>query len=275
VGPDGDQWLLPLKSASRQPAVTLICLPYAGGNPALFRSWADALDDNIGLVAVRLPGRGTRIKEPSCADWATLLTCTSAALAPLLRSPHAFFGHSFGGRLAYELAHLAAAKHPGNTWRLFVSACRSPNQPRRPHLHQLPDAEFRTALRDMGGMPEDLLASEPLMRMLVPAVRNDIRLAELWDDRAVTPLDVPLTVLYGRHDPIDPLAAMRDWPAFGGRGVELVKLPGAHFFLETHRGLVLDVINERLGTSGAKAGSPPRGAGDPRPDQPDHCELSR
>ncbi|MEU5850685.1 thioesterase II family protein [Saccharopolyspora shandongensis] len=255
--PDGDQWLLPLKRASDEPTVTLICLPYAGGNPALFRSWAEALDDNVGLVAVRLPGRGSRIKEPSCADWATLLTHTSAALAPLLRAPHAFFGHSFGGRLAYELAHLAAAKYPGCTRRLFVSACRSPNQPRRPCLHQLPDVEFREALREMGGMPEDLLASEPLMRMLVPAVRNDIRLAELWDDRAVTPLNVPLTVLYGQDDLIDPLATMQDWPAFGSRGCELVKLPGAHFFLETHRGLVLDVINERLGASSANAGGQP------------------
>ncbi|QFG21350.1 thioesterase II family protein [Actinomadura sp. WMMB 499] len=259
--PDGDPWLLRLKRASREPAVTLICVPYAGGNPALFRSWADALDDNVGLVAVRLPGRGSRIKEPSCADWATLLARASAALAPLLDAPHAFFGHSFGGRTAYELAHLAAAEHPGRTVRLFVSGCRSPNRHRRPHLHPLPDAEFRAALRDMGGMPEDLLASEPLMRMLVPAVRSDLRLAELWDDRAATPLDVPLTVLYGRDDPIDPLAAMADWPAFGGRGCELVELPGAHFFVDSHRGLVLDVINERLGTSGATAGGRPRGAG--------------
>ena len=263
MGPDGDQWLLPLKAASCEPAVTLICLPYAGGNPALFRSWVDALDDNVGLVAVRLPGRGSRINEPSCADWATLLAHTSAALAPFLSAPHAFFGHSFGGRLAYELACLTAAKYPGRTRRLFVSACRSPNQTRRPHLHPLPDAEFRAALQDMGGMPEELLASRPLMKMLVPAVRNDIRLAELWDDRAVTPLDVPLTVLCGQDDPIDPPAAMRDWPAFGGRGCELVELPGAHFFLETHHGLVLDVINERLGTSGAKVGGRARRVGDP------------
>ncbi len=261
--PDGDQWSLPLKRATREPAVTLICLPYAGGNPALFRSWAGALDDNVGLVAVRLPGRGTRINEPSCADWASLLTRTTAALAPFLRAPHAFFGHSFGGRFAYELAHLAAAEYPGRTWRLFVSACRSPNRPRRPPLHRLPDAEFRAALRDMGGMSADLLASEPLMRMLLPAVRNDLRLAEIWDDRAVAPLDVPLTVLYGRDDPIDPYEAMGDWPAFGGRGCELVELPGEHFFLETHRGLVLDVINERLGTSDATAGDPARGAGHP------------
>jgi surfactin synthase thioesterase subunit len=255
--------VLPLKRASREPAVTLICLPYAGGNPVLFRPWADGLDDNVSLVAVRLPGRGSRINEPSCTDWATLLSDTSAALAPLLREPHAFFGHSFGGRLAYELAHLTAAEYPGRTARLFVSACRSPNQPRVPRLHRLPDAEFRAALRDMGGMPEELLVSEPLMRMLVPAVRNDIRLAELWDDREVTPLNVPLTVLYGQDDPVDPHAAMRNWPAFGGRGCELVGLPGAHFFLESHRGLVLDVINERLGTSGAKAGGPARGAGHP------------
>jgi medium-chain acyl-[acyl-carrier-protein] hydrolase len=247
VVPVGSPWLLRLKKATVQPALALICLPYAGGNPALFRTWVDRMDEDIDLVAVRLPGRGARLGEPSCADWPTLLTNILDALAPFLDRPHAFFGHSFGGRLAYELACLAARRNPGRTQHLFVSGCRSPNEPRRPYLHGLSETDFRLAVREMGGLPDELLANEPLMRLLSPAVRNDIRLAELWDDREPVPLAVPITVCYGRDDRLDSGPAMRGWPAFGTRECELVELPGGHFFLDTHRRELLDVITDRLG----------------------------
>lgn len=250
--PDSDKWLVPLKKAVGDSAVTLICFPYAGSNPDRFRTWSTGMSDNIGLAAVRLPGRGSRINEPPYRDWEMLLTDTYAALSSYLCEPHAFYGHSFGGRLAYELAHLAAAKYPGHTRHLFVSGCRSPNQPQaRPYLHQLPEPEFRAALHDMGGTPAELLNDERLMKLLIPTVRSDIRLAELWDDRHGTPLDVLLTVLYGRNDRVVGRDSMCDWSAFSRRKCELIEMPGGHFFLNTHRQHLLGVINERLRESSA------------------------
>lgn len=245
--PDSDKWLVPLKKAVGDSAVTLICFPYAGSGPDLFRTWSAGMSDNIGLIAVRLPGRGSRISETPYRDWEMLLADTYTALSSRLREPHAFYGHSFGGRLAYEVAHHAAVKYSGHTRHLFVSGCRSPNHPQaRPYLHQLPEPEFRAALRDMGGTPAELLNDERLMKLLIPTVRSDIRLAELWDDRHGTPLDVLLTVLYGRDDRVDGRDNMCGWPAFSRRQCELIEMPGGHFFPNTYRRQLLDVINDRL-----------------------------
>jgi medium-chain acyl-[acyl-carrier-protein] hydrolase len=244
----GDRWVLPLKRASGAPAIRLICFPYAGGSPDLFRSWAGALDDRVELLAVTLPGRGRRIREPLYQDWETLLADTFAALCPYLQEPHAFYGHSFGGRLAYELAHLTAVRHPGRTRRLFVSGCRSPDVPQaRPYLHQLSETAFRDALREMGGTPAEVLDDRVMMRLLLPTVRSDIRLAELWEDRHRKGVDVVLTAMYGREDRIDDRASMEGWRLFTSRECELIEMPGGHFFLETHRRDLLNVINERLG----------------------------
>ncbi|MGW4891520.1 thioesterase II family protein [Kitasatospora sp. NPDC004240] len=228
--------------------VRLFCIPYAGGNPELFRAWGDLLDPGVELLAVRLPGRGRRLAERPYDDWKTLVADAFAALAPYLDRPHAFYGHSFGGRLGYELARLAAEERPGLTRRLFVSGCRSPRWPQlRPFMHELPREGFLEELRRMGGTPPEILDHPGLMRLLLPVIHGEIRLAELWEDVHGTPAEVPITAMYGERDRIDGEAATLGWAEVGGPGSEVLRLPGGHFFLETHRQDLLDVLNSRLG----------------------------
>jgi medium-chain acyl-[acyl-carrier-protein] hydrolase len=58
----GDKRLTILRQVAGRPAVTLICVPFAGGNPEVFCPWAQSLDTGIDLLAVRLPGHGTRMQ---------------------------------------------------------------------------------------------------------------------------------------------------------------------------------------------------------------------
>ncbi|WP_371649680.1 thioesterase II family protein [Streptomyces mirabilis] len=244
-------WVLTCGRPVRDPYVTLICFPWAGGSPDVFRSWAAGLADGIELLAVRLPGRGPRLGEPHYEEWEQLLKDVSAALSPHLERPHALYGHSFGGRLAYELARLATTAHPGLTRRLFVSACRSPDMPqRRPHLHTLTDQQLREALLHLGGMPPELLGDDRLMRLVLPTIRSEIRLAEIWVSRDGEGVEVPITAMYGRRDAVDDRARMARWSSFGRLGCELVDMPGGHFFPLTHRPHLLDVLNSRLGAAG-------------------------
>ncbi|MDT0482756.1 MULTISPECIES: thioesterase II family protein [Streptomyces] len=236
-----------LREASATPIVRLICLPYAGGSPDLFRAWADGLSAHVELFAVRLPGRGPRLSEDLYTEWEPLITDTYAALAPYLDEPHAFYGHSFGARLAYELGHLSVAEHGELTRRLFLSGSRSPSSPQhRPYMHELSEVGFLDALRAMGGTPAEVLDDRALMRLFLPTVRAEIRLAELWGDRHGRGVNVAVTALYGRDDPIDGPESMRDWKHYTEDDCELLGVAGGHFFLETHREPLLDVVNARL-----------------------------
>lgn len=236
------------------PSLTLICFPYAGGNPEVFRSWTEGMGDSIEVIAVRLPGHGSRIKDPPYEGWEPLLRDTFNALSPYLERPHALYGHSFGGRLAYEVARLASTEHPGQTRRLFVSGSRSPDAPQaRPYMHDLPDALFRGALLRLGGFPPELMGHEKLMRLLLPAIRSEIRLAEMWGDRHDAGVDVPITAMYGRDDPIDNRLSMAGWRGVSRHSCELIEMAGGHFFPLTHRLDVLHTLNSRLGVSGGQA----------------------
>lgn len=245
--PGYERWVVPVRRSVGAPRLRLICLAYAGGSPELFRAWSQEMADDVELLTIRLPGHGSRMRERPYADWKALTEDTFAALAPHLALPHAFYGHSFGGRLAYELTQLAGAAHPGSTRWLFVSGCRSPDTPqRRPLMHELSEPDFRAALRGMGGTPAAVLADDAVMKVLLPAIWNEIRLAEIWDDRHGAGVGVPITAMYGRNDPIDDRAAMSGWPSFSRSRGELLAMPGGHFFLETHRRHLIDVINARL-----------------------------
>ncbi|WP_244187094.1 thioesterase II family protein [Paraburkholderia steynii] len=233
------RWCLVPRPVAK-PRLRLICFAYAGGNAELFRPWIEYLDADIELVAVRLPGRGARIRDPLYDAWPALVEDCAKALAPYLAGPYALFGHSFGGRLAYELARAERSLGSTNCRRLFIAGCRSPDRAQaQPYLHGLPDAAFREALRTMGGTPVAVLKDARLMNLVLPALRGDMRLAELWRDWHGTPFDVPLHIYYGRHDPIDSEMCVEGWRRFTTAGCELFGIDGAHFFLESHRDQML------------------------------------
>jgi surfactin synthase thioesterase subunit len=240
----GDKRLAILRRATGQPTVTLICVPFAGGNPEVFGPWAQWLSTDIDLLAVRLPGHGRRMREMPFGTWDELVDDTIDALTPFLSQPHAFYGHCFGGRLAFELSYRART---AMTVRLFVSGCRSPDTPSAgAQVCRLPDAEFCSALAQMGVAPAEVLGNTALMRILLPAVRGEIRLAEMWGDRHGAGLDVPITAMYGQDDQTGERQGMTGWSGFSTRGCEFVEVPGGHFFLQADPPLLRDIINSRL-----------------------------
>ena len=82
--------------------LTLFCFPYAGGGTMMYRGWREALPE-IAIVAARLPGRESRLGEPPIESMPALVEALGPELLPHLHEPFAFFGHSMGAILAFEL----------------------------------------------------------------------------------------------------------------------------------------------------------------------------
>jgi len=55
-----NKWLVCYQGASATPAVSLVCLPWAGGQPMGYKAWVGKLHARLNLWAVYLPGRGKR-----------------------------------------------------------------------------------------------------------------------------------------------------------------------------------------------------------------------
>src|SRR5690349_9195522 len=72
----------------------LVCFPHAGGDAPVYHPWAAALPAHIELVAVRLPGRGARLREPAFNRLEPLVAALKPALTSLGDRRLALFGHS-------------------------------------------------------------------------------------------------------------------------------------------------------------------------------------
>ena len=92
----GSRWF-PLLEPGR---LRLFCFPHAGGGTLMYRSWRD----RFSVAPVCLPGRESRLHEPLMQDLFAVVEALSDEIRPHLDVPFAFFGHSMGAAIAFELA---------------------------------------------------------------------------------------------------------------------------------------------------------------------------
>jgi medium-chain acyl-[acyl-carrier-protein] hydrolase len=230
-----------------QARLRLFCLPYSGGNASIFAGWADILPAAIEVCPIQLPGHGSRIAEPPLAQIGPLVEAIAGALLPFLDRPFAFFGHSMGALLSFELARLLRRRHGLSPVGLYVSAHRAPQLPDRgPELHALPEPAFWDELRRLNGTPPEVLAHAELRQLIEPILRADFSVCEVYTYTDDEPLACPITAFGGLQDhdvTRDELAAWREQT----RGAFALRmLPGDHFFINTARMLLLQALAREL-----------------------------
>jgi medium-chain acyl-[acyl-carrier-protein] hydrolase len=224
----------------------LICLPYAGGSAAVFRPWAEALAPLAEVCAAQLPGRGSRLSEPPLTELSDIVEALAEALRPCWQRPFAFFGHSMGALIAFELARRLRSEGAPQPQHLFVSGRRAPQTPgAEPSTYGLPDPEFIEHLRGLGGTPAELLANPELMQLMLPVLRADFAVCQTYAYRDEPPLQCPVSVFGGLADSAE-REKLEGWRAQTRVAFSLHMLPGDHFFLNSSRRLLLRTLAARL-----------------------------
>lgn len=241
-----NRWVV-ISRPQPQAHIRLFCFPYAGGTAAEYHGWPAMLPATIEVCAVQLPGRANRLAETPFASVPTLVPALEDALAPLLDKPFAFFGHSMGALLAFELARHLRRTRALEPSHLFVSAARAPAiASREPALHDLTDAEFARALRHVEGTPAEVLDDPDLMALVVPAVRADFAVCETYRYRKGPKLTCPVSALGGTYDRRVLRADLEGWAAETHGAFTIQTVPGGHHFLHEQRERLLRCIREAL-----------------------------
>ncbi|MEV0538159.1 alpha/beta fold hydrolase, partial [Kitasatospora sp. NPDC050463] len=116
----------------------LVCFPHAGGSAPYFHPVSRDLSPVLDVLAVQYPGRQERRHEPRITDIADLADALMAEIGPLADRPLAFFGHSMGAVVAFEVA-LRLRERGVTPVALFASGRRAPSAVREETLYQESD----------------------------------------------------------------------------------------------------------------------------------------
>ena len=209
----------------------LFCFPHAGGAASAFRPLADLLAGRVNIVPVQLPGRERRRQDPLPADMAALVEDIDRHLDPHLDIPHAFYGHSMGGLIAYDLAERRHARGARTPLRLLVGACRAPHLPPAfASARLLSDRELQDRMIATGGMSQQLLSYPDWVASALEQTRGDLHLVASRRHQLLAPAAYPIDAFAGLGDSLVSTSDVMAWHQHAGAGFDLHGLDGGHFF---------------------------------------------
>jgi surfactin synthase thioesterase subunit/glycosyltransferase involved in cell wall biosynthesis len=218
----------------------LFCFPYAGGGAAAFAGWRLP---GAAVCPVRLPGRESRAAEAPFERMGALVEALAAAIEPYLERPFAFFGHSMGADVAFELARFLRKRGLPQPKLLVASGARAPQF----RLHHTPppdpsEEQFLAELRRLGGIPAEALEDPAVLRAILPSLTADAALYRRYVYAEDAPLSLPLRAYGGDADPNILPEHLQAWEKQTTARFRVRLFAGGHFFLHQSRAEVLAAL---------------------------------
>ncbi|XP_060073359.1 S-acyl fatty acid synthase thioesterase, medium chain-like [Ylistrum balloti] len=214
----------------------LFCFPWAGGGSNFYANWGNMLPESLEVTGLTFPGREGRFKDPCCHSLEVMQKEIIAAILPKCRErPFAFWGHSLGALMCFDVAKTLKSEYNLEPERMFVSGVSAPHSAERKeskvYVKDLNDEEFKDFLKKLGGTPDEILRSEELMALFLPPLRADYELVDQYeyDLEGEAPLTCPIDITDGQYDIKHNLKAWQDLTT--GK-LTIKMLPGGHFYLK-------------------------------------------
>jgi medium-chain acyl-[acyl-carrier-protein] hydrolase len=196
---------------------------------------------------VQLPGREQRQHELPFTRMDDLIEALASVLDPYLDRPFGFFGHGAGALVAFYLARRLRRLGAPLPDRLWVSACRAPQLPRRAApLSLLPAEAFVAEVRRRGLVPPGMLEKPEQLALVLPALAADMAAGDLARYEPEAPLASPIDVLGGMRDTTVAWWELQAWRAQTAGRFRLRLLPGGHWYLQENPELLVQGVGGGL-----------------------------
>ena len=229
---DRDRWFF-CKAPRPMATKRLFCFPFGGGGASVFNGWAEAIGDDVEVLALQLPGRERRYSEAREIDIERLVCDIAAALAAYQDRPYAMFGYSLGALLAFEVCRELRRNGlllPDSLLLAAMGAAQLP--PPHPPISSLPDSEFIEKVEFYFQPRNEAWQNPELREFLLPILKADIALYEGYRYRDEKPLSCPIEVFAGDSDRATSIESTRQWSQQTTASSTHHILPGGHFFIE-------------------------------------------
>lgn len=200
----------------------------------------------VEVCGIQLPGHGNRLREPLFDRLVPLVRALTSELVSYLDRPFAFFGHSMGALIAFELARRLAHEWELLPAHLFVSGHSAPQINAERPTFDLPEAEFIEELSRLSGTPNEVLEHPELLNLMLPILRADFAISQTYEYINDLPLDCNLSAFGGLQDVDVPISHLEAWRLQTSKDFRLHMFPGDHFFLQTARSSLMRALSQEL-----------------------------
>jgi medium-chain acyl-[acyl-carrier-protein] hydrolase len=226
------------------PDCHFFCFPFAAGNVNAFRAWQKRLPPEIDLCLVHLPGHAYRSQETPFTRLDHLVRTLADQILHELQAPFAFYGHSMGALISFELGRELVRRRSAPPLHLFLSGRNAP-QLLKPDPVQVngTDHELIEYLEQLEGTPRAVLENAELLEIVLPIVRADVELVnsyQYYDD--MPPLPCSLTIYGGHEDTHVPVEDLGMWRVHTSAECTVRTLRGNHFFIHDPNVNFCDVL---------------------------------
>jgi medium-chain acyl-[acyl-carrier-protein] hydrolase len=236
----------PTYNADAETKFLLFCFPYSGGGSMAFGGWRRQFPSEIGVYPVVYPGREGHWREPCRKHLADMIDELKGEIRPLLTKPFAFFGHSLGALIAFELAR-ALQNEGKDAALLFVSAHRPPRAPlARAPVHLLEEHLFIEKIMEYGGTPPALFADPELKKVYLPILQADFTVWETYRYAPHRLLQCPIYVFGGLEDSTVDKENLISWQEETENQCHLQLFEGGHFFLKDSQGALIATVKDLI-----------------------------
>ncbi len=232
------QLLYELTQLSKVPKLSLVCVPYGGGNVVSYQPLANSLPEGYSLYSVALPAHDfVRRYEPLLPLETVARACVEEITRTMNNEPLALYGQCAGAALTIEIARLLEQSNVPIK-AIYLGAALPDREPIRSIEFErgISDEEMLEWLRWLGGF-EDILDPEEI-KHIINTVRHDLVNAASYYSWAYTShperLRTPIFCIVGTEDAATRNYETRfqEWGYFG-ESVRLTALEGAgHYFVK-------------------------------------------
>ena len=228
---------------------TLYIFPHAGGSASSYVPFARAFSIDVRRIAVQYPGRSDRHDVPDIVSIPALADGVYLTLAPTIASDErfAFFGHSMGGLVAFEVARKFEAEQK-SVAALFISASAAPGFAGYEYLHQDSDDELLKKVTDMTGTDSEFIGDQ-FGATILRTLRNYGAITEYRCPPGTT-VSCPIYAYVAADDTAIDYASVAAWSEFTTSEFAIRVLPGDHFYVTENVHELVDDIEQRIARCG-------------------------
>ncbi len=225
----------------------LFCFHPWGSSASMFQGWSDQLLTDIEVLPIQLPGRQRRLQEKPFTEFVPLIQVLGEILSPYLDRPFAFFGHSMGALIAFELAHLLEEDYNLKPLHLFLSAALPPSDIYfSKEFESFSQEQKLNYFMNISEIPKDIYDDPSLLQELINVFKADLQLLQSYSYVEKLALSCPISSFGGINDSLTSEKQLSEWSKYTSSTFEVQMFPGKHMFLKDSKKLLLDTIAQIL-----------------------------